>query len=81
MEQDKIPTAEELWDKFHDPCENIYTGDVLKAMKEFAKLHVKAVLEVAAKKAVIVKNFEGPFGEEYIDERSILDSYPEENIK
>ena len=80
---DKIPTAEELADgmlgKGHYPT---YTPD---AMIEFAKLHVKAALEAAYKNGKIVNvTYSHPDSSEWdksIDRKSILNAYPEENIR
>jgi len=59
------------------------------AMIEFAKMHVKAALEAASKKAKMVpdtNDYTGNTGSEYdvsyiINKNSILDAYPETNIK
>jgi len=52
---------------------------------EFAKMHVKAALEAASKKAGIKQDWSGNTGseycEEYVDKESILNAYPETNIK
>ena len=60
-------------------------------MIEFAKLHVKAALEAAYKKADLKEEEKGDeqicfscndFGDSYVlDKNSILNSYPLENIK
>jgi len=48
-------------------------------MIEFAKLHVQAALEAASEKAEFDVDIEGNFTN--IDSTSILNSYPESNIK
>jgi len=50
---------------------------VYEAMVEFAKLHVKAALEAAARKA---QGYHGA-GDSNVDKDSILNAYPLENIK
>lgn len=58
--------------------------DIIHAMIEFAKLHVKAALDEARKKALIKNEYSGNVGEycdQVIDANSILNSYPESNIK
>jgi hypothetical protein len=59
------------------------------AMRQFAKAHVKAALEAAAKNAKIIddpNSYCGNTGSEYlpdqiVDPESILNSYPLDNIK
>lgn len=83
----EVPTAEELmqskngddythWEEIHD------------TMIEFAKLHVKAALEKAAKYADLHSKYKPKIGElpdincnKYIYQNSILNAYPLENIK
>lgn len=50
-----------------------------QAMIEFAKLHVEAALKEASEKASVYAD-EGGYSE-FVDEQSILNSYPLENIK
>ena len=53
-------------------------------MIEFAKMHVKAALNEAREKAIIKYEYSGNVGEycdQVIDANSILNSYPESNIK
>lgn len=71
----KIPTAEEFL--------LIKTGAISRSitdtMIEFAKLHVKAALEAANESAYAE---EGYIGYNWsVNEESILNSYPYENIK
>jgi len=65
------------------------TSDVTKAMIEFAKLHVEAALKAASEKVkcgLEYSHHEGEFEdipvyEATVDEKSILNAYPESNIK
>lgn len=54
--------------------------DTIKAMIEFAKLHVKSALEAAANNAKIKYDFYDEMAA-YVDSQSILNAYPDENIK
>lgn len=53
--------------------------DTRELMVEFAKIHVEAALKEASEKALVYAD-EGGYSE-YVDEKSILDSYPLDNIK
>lgn len=79
MEENKIPTYREfLLNRFVEGK----SLDVEIVAIEFAKMHVKKALEEAAKKAEIdsVDSFtQGTTF--YVSERSIVKSYPLENIK
>lgn len=78
-----IPTASELQDKYsfrekYD-FDSINYSAIEKYAIEFAKLHVKAALE-----AVIQSGYK--LGEDLgndwdMDDQTIIDAYPEENIK
>ena len=68
MEQ--IPAAEEILNKHLIPT---------NAMIEFAKLHVEAALKKASEKAEVYAD-EGGYSE-FVDEKSILNSYSLDNIK
>ena len=76
METSKIPTAEELNEQFFGDEYRTDTNDLLI---EFARLHVKAALEAAAKDC----NY--PYKTVYGDECNvpdiILSAYPLDNIK
>lgn len=86
----KIPTVEELIkgksDSFDTQMrrDTYYKSTVENLMIEFAKIHVKAALEAASKKA---ETYYEPHwsgeqeGSTYIDKQSILNAYPDENIK
>ena len=70
-----IPTAEKFFMKFkhtHGP-DNHH-----KALIEFAKMHVEAALEAASEKAECYESMEGMYE---VKKRSVLNSYPESNIK
>lgn len=75
----KIPTAKSFLLKDVDMTDSgvvlssVWTDDAVKAMKEFAKLHVKAALEAAGKVASSWENS----GEL---EPEILSTYPESLI-
>ena len=79
----EVPTAKEyLKDK--GLSEVISEADLI----EFAKLHVKAALEKAAKYADLHSKYKPKIGElpdincnKYIYQNSILNAYPLENIK
>ena len=80
METNKVPTAEEILDKNAMSVYDDVTGSyILKAMIEFAKLHVQAALEAALENA--------PYGSStdtvsYKDMKdAILNSYNYDNIK
>ncbi len=74
-----IPTAEDLFNEY-----NIYTiggnkQKVIPLMIEFAKLHVQEALEQASEKANPIQNLITGYCR--IDETSIINAYPLENIK
>jgi len=67
---EKIPTAREFYDK-HD------SDDCVVMMIDFAKLHVEAAL----KEAVKCLPYDDKMNQSLLDKKSILNSYPVENIK
>ena len=75
-------TAKEFLKK-HAPC------STEGFMIEFAKMHVKAALDEASEKAETDYTYEGEGGEfedipifnYFVDKDSILNAYPESNIK
>lgn len=78
MKTGKVPTAEELLSSMAY-CDAL-SGDeyeVIKVMKEFAKLHVKAALEAAADVACVTESW----GDRVVNTWSILEAYPDELIK
>ena len=76
-----IPTAEEILNRDYTSTKE----NAIRAMIEFAKLHVEAALKEASKKAKITYDYSGNTGSEYCDEfvdkDSILNSYPLDKIK
>lgn len=90
---DKLPTAEEftrttpiLHDMWNDTRGQGKWNqeEINKILIEFAKLHVKEALRVAAYSAVIVdcgNPYDSEDDSKCVDEKSILNSYPETNIK
>lgn len=90
---EKIPTAEEFateFDNMRMPRGVSYQKEIGEVMIEFAKLHVTTALKTASEKGKIklepmgvnVDNGESIFDPHYIiDEDSILNAYPLENIK
>jgi predicted AAA+ superfamily ATPase len=74
--ENKISTAEEFW--FKNTGQNI-NQEEYSAMVEFAKLHVEAALKEASEKATVYAD-EGGYSE-FVDEQSILNAYPLDNIK
>lgn len=89
----KLPTAEEYIKEhpYIDSFLNSAQGyEVLKTfMIDFAKLHRKAILEAVSEKAKTKTTwskksrpgYSGFSSSEIVDKKSILNSYPEENIK
>ena len=92
-----MKTAAEFWlDKYFSDsisdkdkklwleCNNQAQSTVL-IMIDFAKMHVEAALKEASEKAKIKYEYSGNTGSEYcheyVDCNSILNSYPESNIK
>lgn len=81
----KVPTAEEVLKKWYTPLHGISEIAELQlteAMKEFANIIRKQALEAAAENAEcecsFVEHNVPVFG---IDKQSILNAYPESNIK
>lgn len=74
----KINTAQDYADGI---CirQNPKNGLIKEALIEFAKFHVEAALEEASKKAE-AKNGPGEWSYLYVDENSIINSYPLTNI-
>jgi len=83
----QIPEAEEIILKHCNTKTNDYgtffssISDIQcrDAMIEFAKLHVEAALKEASEKAIVYAD-EGGYSE-FVDEQSILNAYPLDNIK
>lgn len=93
----KIPTVEELASEFFtkyskEDCElspecrtsTIYHERLAEAFKGYGKSLVKAALKAAmenAKVEYVSSGFRNVDGYYEVDEKSILNAYPEENIK
>jgi hypothetical protein len=74
-----IPTAEEVW--FKNTGNNINQMEY-SAMIEFAKLHVEAALKAAYNNSECVNKAKFSGDQNWqVDENSILNSYPLDNIK
>ncbi len=62
--------------------DTVWTDSAVKAMIEFAKLHVQEALKAAAKRAVAKEDpSDYGTGEIWVDEKSVLNAYPLNNIK
>ena len=88
----KIPNAEKFLRNSHATGMAFNRKAISEVMIEFAKLHVKATLEVAANNLKLYENMrsdtpqimKNPFDTNcdfYVDKDSILSAYPEELIK
>jgi hypothetical protein len=83
--EEKIPTASEWLESFGADADDMYyKSSVEEAMIEFAKLHVKEALRVAAYSAEI-ESCGNPYDpsddSQCVNKESIVNSYPLENIK
>ena len=88
--ENKIPTADEFFDvillkhgaSFSDIESDKLYEDIINRAVEFAKLHVKQALEIAAEVPIITKwvHYEEVY-ESHQDKESIINAYPEDNIK
>lgn len=78
--ENKIPTAEEFLIKENLPTDILSGDDINYAMIEFAKLHVEAALSNVDRLASLKCN-NGKGFRDFINENSILNSYPLTNIK
>ena len=86
-----MKTAEEFLKNFNEEENNIdklyYDSYVKKAMIKFAKMHVQEALKQASEKACVTpidheEISEGSFRPIWgVDDESILNAYPLENIK
>ncbi len=76
MEQ--IPTAEEFLSNKSFMRSDLQCETNYQLMIEFAKLHVTAALKAASEKAETVCDEGGELG--FVDEQSILNSYPLDKI-
>lgn len=89
---EKIPTVGELFKKYSwtakldgETLKVVDKEDFKKAIIECTKFHVKAALKAASEKAKLTSEvcevLQEHWFEEYIDEDSILNSYPLNKIK
>ena len=89
-----IPTAEKFLEKFKNKSTHYADQDydedrLIKALKEFAELHVQAALKAASEKATTITAWKTKFvglenigyKEEVVYEKSILEAYPLNNIQ
>jgi hypothetical protein len=74
--ENKIPTAEEFLN--NKGITGIQADTISNWMIEFAKLHVEAALKESSEKATVYSD-EGGYSK-FVDEQSILNSYPLTNI-
>ena len=84
VDGNNLPTADEFFDSANigisSNTEYMYCKkDVVKKAIEFAKMHVEAALKEASEKATVYAD-EGGYSE-FVDEQSILNAYPLDNIK
>ena len=85
--EERIPTTEQLFESYSSSYQFeegdseylIDKEDFKEAMIKFAKLHVEAALKVASENASVYAD-EGGYSE-FVDESSILNAYPLDNIK
>ena len=68
-----VKTAKEFYDE-HD------SDDTVVIMRDYAKLHVKEALRIASEKATVIRDKEF-HTISHVNKKSILNSYPIENIK
>lgn len=84
VESRKVPTAEELFKEYHGFEPDHSSVDIIDLMIEFAKIHVKEALRVASYSAEI-ESCGNPYDptddSKCVSEKSIIESYPLENIK
>jgi hypothetical protein len=86
---EKILTAEELFKYYAEHTalsESHYDylvdkEDFIEALHKFAKLHVEAALKQASENVAVVFEGAGYDADAYVDKKSILNSYPLDNIK
>lgn len=84
-----VPTAQAILDTkastVNSQYETYHPDEVIKAMKQFAQLHVAAALKEAAKKArlktLVLSSMIGAPFTQVVNEESILAAYPTSKIK
>ena len=78
----KISTAEEILQNKRNEAYFFPKMDYhVEAMIEFAKLHVETALKEASEKATAGHSYPWTHSEPYVNEDSILNAYPLDNIK
>lgn len=78
----KIPTAEKVLKKWYNPLHGISEIaelQLIEAMKEFAKLHVKAAIETCIEEAPSGSSTDTVSYKDVV--KALKDCYPESNIK
>ena len=86
VEGNNLPTADEFFDSANigisSNTEYMYCKkDVVKKAIEFAKMHVEAALKAASDNVDYTTDGQEHITDVWIDEDSILKSYPLDNIK
>ena len=72
----KVPTAQELMKEYAKGKTGAVTFNVIEFAKDYARKHVKAALEIAAEQ--VERDQED---NEYFQKITVLNCYPETNIK
>ena len=78
VDSNNLPTAYQFLTNFTDEPDD---DTIYKAMIEFAKIHVEAALKAASDNVDYTTDGQEHITDVWIDEDSILNSYPLENIK
>lgn len=83
--ENKIPTAEELYNEFpHTVTGYISKGNCIAIARTLTRLHLEAQLKAIIEniKVDVVPNFDKEnTGKVYLNKDSILNAYPLENVK
>lgn len=80
-----VPTAEEFLKKYENDTDHYADQDysefrLIRALQEFAKLHVAEALYIASERTDLTDCDNFPHID-YVKKSSILDSYPLDNVK
>ena len=84
IDTENVPTANELFAEYHGFEADNSVIDIINLMIKFAKIHVKEALRVAAYSAEIERcgnPYDPTDDSQSVSEKSIIESYPLENIK
>lgn len=85
MKKDKISTAEEFLIINEKKFNKYVSGEAFpilsKILKDFTKIHIKACKEDIIKNIKTIHHVSNTGSYDLVDEKSILNAYPEENIK